>query len=126
MWTRFTSGTVLGCILAMGALLQASPLSDARILLAPTSYIGLGVMDLGEDAVRKIGLIDPHGIEISSVVDGSPADDAGLCGGDVVLTYRGETVQGYEHFARLVRETPAGRKVDLGIVRDGEANHSGS
>ncbi len=120
MWTNLTVGVVLGCTLPAGASLQASPLLDTGMLLAPASYIGLGVMDLNEDAVRDLGLIEPHGIEITSVVDGSPAGDAGLRRGDIVLTYRGDTVQGYEHFARLVRETPAGRTVELGIVRDGE------
>ena len=120
MRERFVPGAILGCILAAGAPLQAAPLFDTKILLASTSYIGLGVMDLGEDVVREIGLIEPHGIEVTSVLEGSPADTAGLSVADIVLTYRGEKVQGYEHFARLVRETPAGRKVDLGIVRDGE------
>lgn len=120
MRERFVPGAILGCILAAGAPLQAAPLFDTKILLASTSYIGLGVMDLGEDVVREIGLIEPHGIEVTSVLEGSPADNAGLSVADIVLTYRGEKVQGYEHFARLVRETPAGRKVDLGIVRDGE------
>lgn len=120
MREKSVPGTILGCILAAGVPLQAAPLFDTNILLAPTSYIGLGVMDLGEDAVREIGLIEPHGIEVTSVLEGSPAHEAGLSVADIVLTYRGEKVQGYEHFARLVRETPAGRKVDLGIVRDGE------
>ena len=120
MWAKFVPGAILGCILAAGVPLKAAPLFDARILLASTSYIGIGLMDLSEDAVREIGLIEPHGIEITSVLEGSPAEDAGLSDGDIVLTYRGERVQGYEHFARLVRETPAGRRVDLGLVRDGE------
>ena len=119
MRERIVPGAILGCILAAGAPLQAAPLFDTKILLGSTSYIGLGVMDLGEDVVREIGLIEPHGIEVTSVLEGSPADEAGLSVADIVLTYRGEKVQGYEHFARLVRETPAGRKVDLGIVRDG-------
>ena len=120
MWTKFAPGAILGCILAASPSLHAAQLLDTRILLASTSYIGLGVMDLSEDAVREIGLIEPHGIEVTSVLEGSPAADAGLSDGDIVLTYRGEQVQGYEHFARLVRETPSGRKVDLGVVRDGE------
>ena len=90
------------------------------MLLAPASYLGVGVIDLSEDAVREIGLVDPHGIEITSVMEGSPADDAGLRRGDIVLTYRNERVQGFEQFSRLVKETPAGRKVQLGIVRDGQ------
>ncbi len=82
--------------------------------------MGVGVIDLSEEAARGVGLIDAHGIEISSVAEGSPAEGAGLLAGDIVLTFRGERVNGYQHFARLVRETPVGRTVELGIVRDGK------
>ena len=49
-----------------------------------------------------------------------PPSAPGLREGDFVVTYRGERVHGYQHFARLVRETPVGRTVELGVVRDGE------
>ena len=102
------------------ATVGASPHLQTQILLASTSFIGVGVMDVSDETAREIGLLDPHGIEISSVAEDSPGDIAGLQAGDVVLTYRGERVNGYEHFARLVRETPPGRKVELGIVRKGQ------
>ena len=105
--------------LAVTPSAHAAPQLDARLLLAPGSYIGVGVMDVTDQAAREIGLVDPHGVEISSIADGGPAEQAGLQPGDIVLTYRGERVNGYEHFARLVRETPSGRTVELGIVREG-------
>jgi serine protease Do len=39
--------------------------------------------------------------------------------GDVVLQYNGERVEGMEQFGRMVRETPAGRKVTVQISRGG-------
>ncbi len=97
---------------------QASPQPGAW-MHPPASYIGLGIVEAGEQAARKIGLVEPHGVEISSVAEGSPAEAAGLRVGDVVLAYHGEPVRGIEHFARLVRETPVGRKVSLNIASDG-------
>ena len=109
------------CLALVGVVSAvAAPGLDAKFLLASTTYIGLGVMDASDEAARRIGLVEPHGIEISSVAEGGPGEDAGLQAGDIVLTYRGERVNGYEHFARLVRETPAGRTVELGIVRGGQ------
>lgn len=99
---------------------RASPNVAARIVLAPASYMGVGVIELSDEAAREIGLVEPHGIELSSVAEDSPAEEAGLRKGDIVLSYRGERVIGYQHFARLVSETPAGRKVELGVVRDGQ------
>ena len=97
----------------------ASPRSDTWLFGAPASYIGLGIVDVSEKVARAIGLVEPHGIEISSIAENSPAEESGLQPGDVVLAYRGERVHGMEHFARLVKETPVGRKVELDIVRDG-------
>lgn len=118
MLARICSGVIVA-LLASGIPVATAQRIEARVRLAPTSYLGVGVMDLGEEAGREIGLVDPHGIEITSVQSGSPADRAGLQRGDYVLTYRDERVEGQEQFARLVRETPAGRIVELGTVRDG-------
>ena len=114
------AAVALSCALLSVAPVSAAPHFDARILFASASYIGIGVMDVSEETARQIGLVDPHGIEISSVAQGSPGEEAGLQRGDIVITYRGERVNGYEHFARLVKETPPGRAVELGVVRDGQ------
>lgn len=118
MLARSCSGAIVA-LLMFGIPGARAQRIEARVQLSPASYLGVGVMDLGEEAGREIGLVDPHGIEITSVQGGSPAENAGLQRGDIVLTFRDQRVEGQEQFARLVRETPAGRAVELGIVRDG-------
>lgn len=117
---KISTAIGLSCALLGTLPVGAAPHIGARMLYASASYIGIGVMDVSDEAARQIGLVDPHGIEISSVADGSPGEEAGLQRGDIVLTYRDERVNGYEHFARLVRETPPGRTVELGLVRDSQ------
>ena len=113
--------TLIVCAALIGtAPAGAAPGIDTGIVFAPASYIGVGVMDTSDETAREIGLVDAHGIEVSSVAADSPAERSGLREGDIVVTYRGERVQGYQHFARLVRETPVGRSVELGLVRDGQ------
>ncbi len=92
---------------------------DVWRLLAPSSYVGLGIMDIDDAKAEAVGLIEPHGVEVTNVVGGSPAERAGLQRGDILLTWRGVRVEGIEHFARLVRETPVGREVELGVFRGG-------
>jgi len=53
------------------------------------------------------------------VEEGSPADKAGLRTADVVVGFNGQPVIGTEQFVRLVRETPAGRTVEISVSRDG-------
>jgi len=83
------------------------------------SYLGIGVVDIDAERAKALNLKEVRGVEIKSVDDDSPAAKAGLKDGDVVLDYNGTPVQGQEQFARLVRETPAGREVKLGVFRNG-------
>ncbi len=50
----------------------------------------------------------------------SPAEKAGLKAGDIVVEYDGERVRSARQFTRLVQETPEGRSVAIGIMRDGK------
>ena len=53
----------------------------------------------------------------------SPAAKAGLKEHDVITRYDGQAVEGTVQFRRLVRETPAGRNIPLGISRNGAAQN---
>ena len=92
---------------------------DVWRLFAPSSYVGLGIMDIDNEKAESIGLIEPHGVEVTSVASDSPAERAGLERGDIVVAWRGVRIEGIEHFAHLVRETPVGRGVELSLFRGG-------
>jgi membrane-associated protease RseP (regulator of RpoE activity) len=85
------------------------------------AYLGVTLGDVGADEVTRLKLTDEQGAVVQSVKEDSPAEKAGLKDGDVILRYQGETVHSAAQLARLVRETPAGRKVALEISRDGTA-----
>ena len=84
------------------------------------SYLGVALADVSARDVERLGLPEERGALIEEVVDGSPADSAGFRAGDVVIEWRGETVFSAAELGRLVRETPPGRSVEVGLIRDGE------
>ncbi|HEY0405750.1 MAG TPA: PDZ domain-containing protein [Pyrinomonadaceae bacterium] len=51
---------------------------------------------------------------------GSPADKAGLVGGDVVTTFDGKPVKDPSEFMKLLAATPIGKTVEVIYLRDGE------
>jgi ribosomal protein L40E len=51
---------------------------------------------------------------------GSPADKAGLVGGDVVTTFDGKPVKDSSEFINLLTATPIGKTVEVIYLRDGE------
>jgi S1-C subfamily serine protease len=60
------------------------------------------------------------GVKIDEVNQDSPAEKAGIKTGDVVVEYDGERVRSARQFTRLIQETPEGRSVAIGLLRDGK------
>jgi serine protease Do len=110
--------TVFSTWLAVAPLVIGQSPAPPKILLGVQSgaYLGVGVIEVNEAAAQRAGLAAPAGVEIANVAQNSPAAAAGLNQGDVVTRFRGETVQGVEHFVRLVRETPVGREVEMEVA----------
>ncbi|MDQ2856677.1 MAG: PDZ domain-containing protein, partial [Acidobacteriota bacterium] len=51
---------------------------------------------------------------------GSPADKAGLVGGDIITTFDGQSVTDRGEIMDLLGKTPIGKTVDIVYIRDGE------
>src|SRR3954469_19854990 len=84
-----------------------------------TSYMGVDVEDITRERVQPLKLKSESGVEITMVDSDAPAGKAGLKEHDVILQFTGTGVESTEQLRRLIRETPAGRTVALGISRDG-------
>ena len=59
------------------------------------------------------------GVRVADVDQDGPASKAGLRSGDVVVEVDGERVRSARQFSRLIQESPQGRSVRLGVMRDG-------
>jgi serine protease Do len=112
-------GLVLAAGLAIPVLAQQAFFQGFPAQGPNSSYLGLGLREIGPDRAKALNLPEEAGVEITQVYANSPAASAGLMAGDVVFEYNGQRVEGMEQFARLVRETPAGREVKLQIFRNG-------
>jgi len=83
------------------------------------SWLGVSIQDVDAERSLELGLDQVMGAEIKEVQPGSPAEEAGLQAGDVVLRYQGTRVEGVRQFTRMVRETPSGRTVAMEVFRSG-------
>ena len=101
------------------------PVMDMRAFsmgsLGKGSYLGLNVKEIDANRAKELKLREENGVEITQVEDDAPAGKAGLKVGDVVVEFNGQRVEGTEQFVRMVRETPVGRQVKLGVNRQGTA-----
>jgi serine protease Do len=74
--------------------------------------------DLGTNAITLKELGAPYGVVIMNVEPGSPAEKAGLKGGDVITSVNGSAVKNGNDLVNPIAQAPIGSKVKLGYVRD--------
>ncbi|MCS7080331.1 MAG: PDZ domain-containing protein [Chloracidobacterium sp.] len=132
-WTGFVGTTVLPLYLAAAAFAAEQPrtglpdvqqppataASDAETMFRrPTVYLGVFPQTLSEQRAAELGVSPPQGVYLVKVVEGSPADRAGLKRGDVVVSINGQAVVNGEHFRDLLRKQTPGQAMTLGVVRD--------
>ena len=84
------------------------------------SYLGVEVSDVTKDRVAELKLKEESGVEVTAVDGEAPAAKAGIKEHDVILSINGQRIEGEEQLRRMIRETPAGRTITLGISRDGQ------
>lgn len=85
------------------------------------SYLGVRIDDVDEEEANRLGLSDVHGVLVSEVMEDTPAAEAGLQEDDVLVSWNGVRLESAAQLQRHMRETPAGRSVRIGVVRDGTA-----
>jgi len=83
------------------------------------SFLGVGIQEIDSNRAKELKLPDEAGLEVTRIAPESPAEKAGIKTGDVVTQYNGQRVESMEQFSRIVRETPPGRDVKIGIIRNG-------
>ncbi len=81
--------------------------------------LGIEMADVPADLQRKLRLPSLDGALIANVEDGSPAERAGLRGGDVVVSLNGRPIRASGELRARLGLTPVGEEIELGILRDG-------
>src|SRR5262249_23159444 len=69
------------------------------------------------ERAKELSLSEERGAIVMKVVEGSPAEKAGLKENDVIVSFNGRRVDSVRELQRLLSETPAGRNVSIEYVR---------
>jgi Do/DeqQ family serine protease len=84
------------------------------------SWMGVTVQDqLGPDLAESFGLPNGKGVLVTDVVEGGPAERAGLRTGDVIVSFEGEQLAESYRLRWLAANAGPGRNIRLGIWRSG-------
>lgn len=82
-------------------------------------YLGIRLGTPDAQTGEELGIPAGEGILVTEVMDGTPADEAGLETGDVILEFDGFRATDTRSFMMHVARTPVGEEVEILFVRDG-------
>ncbi len=83
-------------------------------------WLGVRIQDVTDDIAESLGLDKARGAMVSSVMDKSPAAEAGLETGDVILSFNGHDIDQMRQLPRLVAETEVGKTSAVTVWRNGK------
>ena len=81
-------------------------------------WLGVSGSDLDRRSAEDLGV--QGGARVEQVVDGGPADDAGVVPSDVIVAVEGEPVASMSGLVIALREREPGDQVSLEVMRDGD------
>ena len=82
-------------------------------------WLGVSIQDVDRDLAESFGLDRPRGALIAQVGSGSPAEDAGLQSGDIILEFDGQPINSSSDLPHVVGLIAPGSKVEAVVRRDG-------
>jgi type II secretory pathway pseudopilin PulG len=83
------------------------------------AYLGVQLSDVSGTRLRRGGVPVTRGAEVTSVTPGSPADQAGIKSGHVIVSIDQQVVQSPDQVAEFVQRSRPGQVVRVGFYDDG-------
>jgi C-terminal processing protease CtpA/Prc len=80
-------------------------------------FLGVEIHDMSADLADYFDVDEGEGVLVLGVNEGSPAEEAGLRAGDVILEVEGKEVGDTDHLVKYVRQGDPGDRVELKIKR---------
>ena len=83
-------------------------------------HLGILIQDLSPELAISFDLKEGKGVLVAQVMDDSPAAEAGMKQGDIIISFRGESVLSTGAFRNLVALSLPDNKVPLMVIREGK------
>jgi serine protease Do len=84
------------------------------------AWLGVYIQDITPGMEQQFGVAPGEGVLVADVVPGSPAQEAGIQAGDVIVSVDGVPVGSTDELQTEIMYRQVGEKVEIGIVRNGE------
>ena len=81
-------------------------------------YLGVSIQDVNAKIAKQFGLEQAQGALVGDVVSGSPAEQAGIKSGDVIVRFDGKAIESSTALRHRAAETAVGKSVEVELVRE--------
>jgi serine protease Do/serine protease DegQ len=82
--------------------------------------LGVNIYNVTPDIAKEFGLTESSGALVAGVVQGSPAERAGVKTGDIITSINGVTMKDATELHNTIGMLRIGDKVEIGLLRDGK------
>ena len=114
-----TSGGNMGIGFAIPANLTKEVVEDLIIDGKVTrAYLGIYLQEITSDLRKSFDLNEVAGVLVNRVIEDTPAENAGLKNGDVIIKFDNKKVENVSKFMLMVAGSDIGKKVPVKIVRN--------
>ncbi len=104
----------------------AIPATSARLIMEDLvkdgkvrrGLLGVNIQDLNESLAKSFGRTDTNGALVSQVVEGSPAEKAGIKPGDIIVKFNDRDISGAAELKNLVGREKPDSTAKLSVFRD--------
>jgi len=93
-----------------------------EVPVSPSAFLGVEVLAVNTVIAEQLSLPGDHGVLVNGVVDGSPAQKAGLQRGDCLISLDGKPVEDIDDFRQLMAKYNPGDNVRIAYIRNAQKN----
>ena len=112
--TRHGRSDLPGVLCAIG-ITETKQLIEKLSAGGKKAYLGVQCTDVPEDVRQRMDM--PEGVYLTEVAEGSPAMNAGLQKGDIIISMNGEDVHYSATLSRILLEVEAGTEIEIALMR---------
>ncbi len=85
----------------------------------PRALLGVSLIELSPELARGWGLDGVRGVVVTDVQEGTPAGEAGIEEGDIIVEFDSAPIRQVSSFRLMVARTEIGRRIPLRLLRHG-------
>ncbi len=88
-------------------------------------WLGVLIQEVTRELAESFGMENPHGALVAKVLEDSPAAEAGLKVGDVIVEFNGKKVMRSSGLPPLVGRAKVGKEAEVTVIRDRKRRNIG-